>query len=263
MLIVAEDTGIGPGRHLARGGFSSARSGGSSVGMPGGRLAFVIALGAAAACGRVEEPSSTGGARAASAVPRRSPGATTGLAPESPAAVASGSAAPPVVAASSSGGRDGASAGRCVVPLGDAPGRSAEPARFCPADPGDAPSLPRQAVTFPDAPGAPRVAVEVAREPEHRERGLMYRTSLAEDAGMLFSWDREAPRSFWMRNTCLPLDMLFLARDGTIVGILEQVPVMNEAPRSVPCPAAHVLEVNAGWSRRHGVEPGQRASIGR
>ncbi|MCC6215736.1 MAG: DUF192 domain-containing protein [Polyangiaceae bacterium] len=226
-----------------------------------GRLAFVVALGAAAACGRVEEPSSTGGARAASAVPRRDPAATTGLASEPPASAPSGTAGPRATAAS--GGRDGGSAARCVVPLGEPPARAAEPARFCPADPDGAPRLPRQAVTFPEAPGAPRVAVEVAREPEHRERGLMYRTELAEDAGMLFSWDHEAPRSFWMRNTCLPLDMLFLAKDGTVAGILEQVPVMNEAPRSVPCPAAHVLEVNAGWSRRHGVAPGQRVVIGK
>ena len=90
---------------------------------------------------------------------------------------------------------------------------------------------------------------------------LMYRTQLDADAGMLFSWDREQPRSFWMLNTCIPLDMLFIAADGTIVGILEQVPTMNTAPRGVPCAAQHVLEVNAGWTRQHGVVPGQKVSI--
>jgi uncharacterized membrane protein (UPF0127 family) len=89
----------------------------------------------------------------------------------------------------------------------------------------------------------------------------MYRTTLPADDGMLFSWDQEQPRSFWMQNTCIPLDMLFIAGDGTIVGILEQVPTLNTLPRGVPCAAQHVLEVNAGWTRMHGVKPGQRIDI--
>jgi uncharacterized protein len=89
----------------------------------------------------------------------------------------------------------------------------------------------------------------------------MFRTKLDADAGMLFSWNKEQPRSFWMLNTCIPLDMLFIAADGTIVGILEQVPTLNTQPRGVPCAAAHVLEVNAGWTRLHGVAPGQKVDI--
>jgi uncharacterized protein len=89
----------------------------------------------------------------------------------------------------------------------------------------------------------------------------MYRTHMNGDDGMLFSWPEEAYRSFWMRNTCIPLDMLFVASDGTIVGILEQVPTLDDTPRGVPCPAAHVLELNAGWARAHGVQPGQRLEI--
>jgi uncharacterized membrane protein (UPF0127 family) len=64
-----------------------------------------------------------------------------------------------------------------------------------------------------------------------------------------------------MQNTCLPLDMLFIAGDGTIVGILEQVPTLNTLPRGVRCESRHVLELNAGWVRAHGVEPGQRVDI--
>lgn len=97
--------------------------------------------------------------------------------------------------------------------------------------------------------------------PKTRERGLMYRTKLEEHAGMLFAWPSEEIRSFWMRNTCIPLDMLFLDKRAHIVGILEQVPTLNEASRSVPCPAAYVLEVNAGFCRRHGIRPGQRIHI--
>jgi len=116
-------------------------------------------------------------------------------------------------------------------------------------------------VVFVDAPGAPTIAVELARTPDHRQRGLMYRTVLDPGSGMLFSWADEQPRRFWMHNTCLPLDMLFIAADGTIAGILEQVPTLNDEPRGVPCPAQHVLEVNAGYARSAGVRPGQRIRI--
>ena len=116
-------------------------------------------------------------------------------------------------------------------------------------------------VTFTEAPGQPRVAVELARTDPARSRGLMYRTQMADDDGMLFVWKAERPRSFWMRNTCIPLDMLFIAADGTIVGIQEQVPVLNDAPRAIHCPAQNVLELNAGWTRKHGVVAGQRVQI--
>lgn len=85
----------------------------------------------------------------------------------------------------------------------------------------------------------------------------MYRTSMPDDQGMIFRWREEAPRTFWMHNTCIPLDMLFIAKDGTILGVLEQVPVLNDEPRGNPCPAAYVLEVNAGYTRSHGAAPGQ------
>jgi uncharacterized protein len=89
----------------------------------------------------------------------------------------------------------------------------------------------------------------------------MYRTKMPAEEGMLFVFTDERPRSFWMQNTCIPLDMLFLAADGTIVGILEQVPVLNELSRGVPCPATYVLEMNAGWARRQGVKPGMKTEI--
>jgi len=116
-------------------------------------------------------------------------------------------------------------------------------------------------VSFVEAPGAPRIAVEIATTPAWHERGLMYRTSMPDDQGMLFTWDSEGNRTFWMHDTCIPLDMLYVAEDGTIVGVLEEVPAMNDTPRAVPCPAAHVLEVNAGYTRAHGILPGQRLKI--
>jgi hypothetical protein len=105
------------------------------------------------------------------------------------------------------------------------------------------------------------IQVELARTNDSRQRGLMYRTKLDSESGMLFMWDDESPRAFWMRNTCIPLDMLFIGRDGTIAGVLEQVPVLNEVSRGVPCPVAFVLEVNAGWVRGHKVAPGQHVSF--
>lgn len=150
---------------------------------------------------------------------------------------------------------------RCVTPRATPAPAVAAPAAQCPADPAAPPVLSTGQVRFVDAPSAPRVSVELALNDAERARGLMYRTRLGADAGMLFSWNEEEPRSFWMLNTCIPLDMLFIAADGTIVGILEQVPTLNTLPRGVPCPAAHVLEVNAGWTRQHGIEPGQRVEF--
>lgn len=132
-------------------------------------------------------------------------------------------------------------------------------ALHCPADPDGPPTLGRGYVVFGEAPGSPRLNVELARSEPEKERGLMYRTSMPDAQGMLFSWGgREEPRTFWMHNTCIPLDMLFITRDGLIAGILEQVPTLNDEPRGVPCPAAYVLEVNAGWSRSHGIKSGTK-----
>ncbi len=149
---------------------------------------------------------------------------------------------------------------RCIVETAAEAPPTAAPADFCPPAPLPDIVFGKGKVTFAKA-GVPPVEVEVARSEEQRNRGLMYRDSMPEDEGMLFVWPENSRRSFWMRNTCLPLDMLFIAMDGTIVGILEQVPTMNDNSRFVPCPAAFVLEVNAGWSRDHGVKAGDRVQI--
>lgn len=148
----------------------------------------------------------------------------------------------------------------CTVAFG-APAPVAGKAAHCPADPSSNLDLPLGKVVFNDAPGAPAVEVELARDDASRERGLMYRTSMPENHGMLFSWDDEVARTFWMRNTCIPLDMLYISKDGVIAGILEQVPTLNDAPRAIGCPAEHVLELNAGWARAHGVAPGMKLTI--
>ncbi|MEM6787730.1 MAG: DUF192 domain-containing protein [Myxococcota bacterium] len=105
------------------------------------------------------------------------------------------------------------------------------------------------------------VDVELAVRPPDRERGLMYRRDMPEHEGMLFSFARPRVMQFWMRNTCLPLDMLFIDRAGFVVGIEENVPTLNTNTYGVRCPSSFVLEVNAGWARRHGVAPGATVRI--
>jgi uncharacterized protein len=121
--------------------------------------------------------------------------------------------------------------------------------------------VPIAHVRFPESKEAPKLEVELMRTEPQQERGLMYRKSLADDRGMLFAWDRPSIHTFWMHNTCIPLDMLFIDDQGFIAGIVENAPTLNDDPRSVDCPASYVLEVNAGWSRKHGVKPGQRVEM--
>jgi hypothetical protein len=147
-----------------------------------------------------------------------------------------------------------------VIPLGE-PAPLAQKAETCPKDPTGNLALPKGRVAFVDAPGEPAVTVELAQDAASRERGLMYRTSMESDSGMLFTWPDEQVRSFWMKNTCIPLDMLFITQGSVIAGILEQVPTLNLAPRRINCPVAHVLELNAGYARAHGIQPGMRVKI--
>jgi len=105
------------------------------------------------------------------------------------------------------------------------------------------------------------IQAELARTPAETTKGLMYRTTMPADQGMLFRLGERRLQAFWMRNTCLPLDMFFIDEDETIVGIVENVPVLNEEERKVSCPSRYVLETNAGWARSHGVRPGQHVVL--
>jgi len=100
------------------------------------------------------------------------------------------------------------------------------------------------------------VRVEVARTDAERRRGLMFRQSMPEDAGMLFLFDRPERLSFWMRNTYIPLDMIFIEPSMRVLGIAENTEPMTDTSRSVPGISQYVLEVNAGVSRRSGVTQG-------
>ncbi|MCH7796806.1 MAG: DUF192 domain-containing protein [Proteobacteria bacterium] len=103
-----------------------------------------------------------------------------------------------------------------------------------------------------------RFEVELALDNEQRAQGLMYRRDLADDAGMLFLYGREWPVSMWMRNTFIPLDMLFIAGDGRIVRIVERTVPQSLETISSGRPVTGVLEVNGGTVARLGIQPGDR-----
>jgi uncharacterized protein len=102
------------------------------------------------------------------------------------------------------------------------------------------------------------VRVELARTDAQRERGLMNRERLEPDAGMLFLFDSSAVHAFWMKNTLIPLDMIFIDDSGRIVGIVERAEPLTLVNRDVGVPSRYVLEVNGGWAAAHGVAPGDR-----
>jgi uncharacterized membrane protein (UPF0127 family) len=102
------------------------------------------------------------------------------------------------------------------------------------------------------------VVVELARTDAERMKGLMYRTELAPDAGMLFLFDESAAHEFWMKNTFIPLDMIFIAEDGRISGIVARAVPGDLTPRTAGGPSRYVLEVNGGWAAKHGVQAGDR-----
>ncbi len=102
------------------------------------------------------------------------------------------------------------------------------------------------------------VAVEVVRRPHALRQGLMYRDRLAAAGGMLFVYPAEDQRSFWMKNTYIPLDIVFIGDNRRIVGIVRDAQPLTTTPRRVDAPSRFVLEVNAGFTRRHGVRTGSR-----
>jgi uncharacterized membrane protein (UPF0127 family) len=103
-----------------------------------------------------------------------------------------------------------------------------------------------------------RIDVEVADDENERMQGLMYRESLPEFAGMLFLMGVEEPQSFWMKNTKVPLDIIYVNSDNVIVTICR-----NTRPYSLDQvlsekPALYVVEVNAGFAAKHGIKTGDK-----
>ena len=106
------------------------------------------------------------------------------------------------------------------------------------------------------AAGEHRFTVEVVDTPSERAKGLMFRQQLGPDAGMLFDFEESRPVSFWMQNTLIPLDMLFIRSDGTIANIHVNARPLD--PTSIPSdgPVEFVLEIPGGRSAELGIEAG-------
>jgi len=100
------------------------------------------------------------------------------------------------------------------------------------------------------------IRVELARTEPERERGLMYRNHMDADAGMLFLFPRQGPLTFWMKNTFIPLDMIFIDSQRRIIGIVEEAVPETETARRVDGESQFVLEIGGGIARRLGVAAG-------
>jgi uncharacterized membrane protein (UPF0127 family) len=108
--------------------------------------------------------------------------------------------------------------------------------------------------------GVHTFSVEVVDNDADRAKGLMFRKSLPEGTGMLFDFKREQDVSFWMQNTYIPLDMIFIRADGRILRIAENAVPMSTEQIPSRGPAKGVLEVTAGTARKMGIEPGDRVA---
>ncbi len=100
--------------------------------------------------------------------------------------------------------------------------------------------------------------VELAIKPEEFQRGLMFRTELAPDAGMLFVAKFPQRHTFWMKNTLIPLDMIFIGADRRIVGVVENAEPQTLTGRFVPALSQYVLDIPGGASARRGIHEGQQ-----
>ena len=146
---------------------------------------------------------------------------------------------------------------------GDDRGTMASTGSGTPATPGGdaAAPVPAARVIVHGSTGPSTVAVEVVKSPGMIQRGLMYRKFLAPDAGMLFLMPDEDDHYFWMKNTLIPLDIIFIKADATVAGVLENMQPHDTRSKGVGVPSVYVLEVNAGWAKAHGVGPGTRITF--
>lgn len=126
----------------------------------------------------------------------------------------------------------------------------------------EAPPLPTAQVILTDAYGGKHaVEVEVAATDPQRTRGLMWRKQLPKGKGMLFVFNYVDVHGFWMRNTLIPLDMIFIGPDDRVVGISANAAPKTLTSRSVDQPSKYVLEVPGGWSEEIGLQPGSKVEF--
>ena len=106
-----------------------------------------------------------------------------------------------------------------------------------------------------------RITAEVVRNDKDRARGLMFRKSLADRQGMLFIFPTQVVQTFWMKNTYIPLDMLFIDEAMTVVGVVHSAAPMTETRRSVDIPSRYVLELKGGFCKREGIGQGAKVKF--
>ncbi|HSR98444.1 MAG TPA: DUF192 domain-containing protein [Kofleriaceae bacterium] len=142
----------------------------------------------------------------------------------------------------------------------DGPAVSPRPHDAIPASsPAAAPAPTKMPKVYLSTPqGELVVAVEIVSTEAAIERGLMYRQHLPPDDGMLFLMREDRIWSFWMRNTLIPLDIIFITKDMTIAGIAENAEPRTETLREVDKPSLYVLEVNGGYCAAHKVAAGAK-----
>jgi len=119
-------------------------------------------------------------------------------------------------------------------------------------------ALERQPLTFLTGSGPRAITVEVADSEEERSTGLMFRRAIGEAEGMIFIYEREEDISMWMKNTYIPLDMIFVKRDGVIARIEANTEPFSERAISAGAPVQAVIEMGGGSARRLGLKPGDR-----
>ncbi|NOZ02755.1 MAG: DUF192 domain-containing protein [Deltaproteobacteria bacterium] len=123
-------------------------------------------------------------------------------------------------------------------------------------------SLKTVVATFISLKGAKSLFnLEVADTPALRGKGLMYRRELAPDRGMVFVFPGEEDQTFYMKNTYVPLDMVFVNSRLVVVGVVEDARPLTLVTRSVGRPSQYVIELNAHAARRHGIGPGARVDF--
>ncbi len=124
------------------------------------------------------------------------------------------------------------------------------------------PPLPKGRMTLTDAFGGKHVVeLEIAATHNSRTRGLMWRRELADGKGMLFIFRQEQPLTFWMKNTLIPLDMIFLDKDLKIAGVVENAEPRTFTSRGIGTPTMFVLEVPGGWWAKKGLKAGTPATL--
>lgn len=105
------------------------------------------------------------------------------------------------------------------------------------------------------------VEVELARTEAQKRQGLMRRKELPENRGMLFIFAYESRQTFWMKNTLIPLDMIFIGQDFKIKGIIENAKPESERLLRISEPSRYVLEVNAGFAQKNGIQAGDKVKF--